>query len=54
MGWCIGYGGVSLLSGLSLLKKATPGIFAASVMRAAFMTAKIPLAASEWPMLGLT
>ena len=42
------------LLGLSLLKEATPGIKAVSVIIEAFMTAKIPLAASLWPMFGLT
>ena len=36
----------NLLAGFMVLKPATPGIVAASVIMAAFMTAKIPLAAS--------
>lgn len=43
----------NLLLGLSLLKKATPGIRAASVIIEAFMIAKMPLAASLWPIFGL-
>ena len=42
------------LLGLSLVKEATPGIRAFSVIIEAFMTAKMPLAASLWPMFGLT
>ena len=44
----------NLLLGLSLLKKATPGMRAVSVIMEAFMTAKMPLAASLWPIFGLT
>ena len=43
----------NLLAGLMVLKPATPGIVAASVIIAAFITAKIPLAASLWPMFAL-
>lgn len=36
-----------------VLNPATPGIVAASVIIAAFMTANTPLAASLWPMFAL-
>lgn len=43
-----------LLSGFKFWKYATPGIVADSVISAAFITANMPLAASECPMFGLT
>lgn len=43
----------NLLAGLMVLSPATPGIVAASVIIAAFMTANMPLAASLWPMFAL-
>ncbi|KAK5625464.1 hypothetical protein RRF57_001180 [Xylaria bambusicola] len=43
-----------LLSGFKFWKYATPGIIEDSVINAAFITANIPLAASECPIFGLT
>jgi len=51
--WILTFHAVSCIAGFRLFKPQTPGIIPASVIRAAFMIAKIPLAASLCPMFAL-